>query len=127
MLARRNFLGNLLKTSAAVAFAPDVVSLAQANPSLSLRLASAEPTEIPANFTGLGYEMSSVASPGLLSAGNQRNVELIRGLGPEGVLRVGVPLRATHAMNPMEQLRPTTRIPSLTVRVSSSSLRFSGE
>ena len=56
MLARRDFW-NLLKTSAAVVFAPDVVSLAQANPSLSLRLASAEPTEIPANFTGLGYEM----------------------------------------------------------------------
>lgn len=38
---------------------------------------------------GLGYEMSSVASPGLLSVDNQRYVDLIRSLGPAGVLRVG--------------------------------------
>ena len=44
---------------------------------------------VPANFTGLGYEMSSVATPGLLSVDNHRYVELIKGLGPQGVLRVG--------------------------------------
>lgn len=38
---------------------------------------------------GLGYEMSSVAPMGLLSAGNHRYVNLVRGLGSEGVLRVG--------------------------------------
>jgi hypothetical protein len=89
MFTRRALLGNMLKTSTAMMFAPGIVSLAEANLSLSLRLANAEPTEIPANFMGLGYEMSSVATPGLLSATNLRYVELIRGLGPEGVLRVG--------------------------------------
>jgi hypothetical protein len=38
---------------------------------------------------GLGYEMSSVAPMGLLSAENPRYVNLVRGLGSEGVLRVG--------------------------------------
>ena len=42
-----------------------------------------------ADFTGLGYEMSSVARPGLLSPENSRYVELVRGLGSRGVLRVG--------------------------------------
>jgi hypothetical protein len=52
-------------------------------------LSTAAPVKLPGNFIGLGYEMSSVARPGLLSASNQRYVELIKGLGPEGVLRVG--------------------------------------
>jgi hypothetical protein len=56
---------------------------------LRLKLANVAPVEVPANFTGLGYEMSSVATPDLLSAANERYVELIRGLGPQGVLRVG--------------------------------------
>ncbi|MGB6744333.1 MAG: glycosyl hydrolase family 79 C-terminal domain-containing protein, partial [Terracidiphilus sp.] len=49
----------------------------------------AEPVEIPPSFTGLGYEMSSVATPGLLSPANHRYMELIKGLGPQGVLRAG--------------------------------------
>jgi hypothetical protein len=53
------------------------------------RLTGAAPVELPGNFIGLGFEMSSVATPGLLSAGNQRYVELIRNLGAQGVLRVG--------------------------------------
>lgn len=43
---------------------------------------------VPPNFTGLGYEMSSVARPGLLSAANAPYVRVVRGLGP-GVLRAG--------------------------------------
>jgi hypothetical protein len=41
------------------------------------------------DFTGLGYEISSVATPGLLSDRNQRYVRLVRGLGANGVIRVG--------------------------------------
>lgn len=44
---------------------------------------------VPPNFLGLGYEISSVAVPGLLSAGNHSYVELVRTLSTEGVIRVG--------------------------------------
>ena len=44
---------------------------------------------IPTNFTGLGYEISSVARPGLLSATNGTYVQLVRTLGAAGVVRVG--------------------------------------
>jgi hypothetical protein len=41
------------------------------------------------DFTGLGYEISSVATPGLLSGKNHVHVQLVRGLGAGGVIRVG--------------------------------------
>ena len=44
---------------------------------------------LPANFTGLGYEISSVARKGLLDPHNAVYVELVRGLGKSGVIRVG--------------------------------------
>lgn len=44
---------------------------------------------IPANFTGLGYEISSVATTGLLSDKNHAHVRLVRGLGAGGVIRIG--------------------------------------
>jgi hypothetical protein len=44
---------------------------------------------IPDDFTGLGYEISSVAMPGLLSDNNRAYVQLVRGLGANGVIRVG--------------------------------------
>jgi hypothetical protein len=44
---------------------------------------------IPADFIGLGYEISSVARPGLLSATNSAYVQLVRSLGKRGVIRVG--------------------------------------
>lgn len=44
---------------------------------------------IPANFTGLGYEISSVAVPGLLSPANSGYIRLVRTLSPHGVIRVG--------------------------------------
>ena len=45
--------------------------------------------QIPDDFTGLGYEISSVAIPGLLSDKNHAYVRLVRGLGANGVIRVG--------------------------------------
>src|SRR4029077_15456324 len=44
---------------------------------------------IPPDFMGLGYEISSVARPGLLSARNSVYVQLVRTLGASGVIRVG--------------------------------------
>ncbi len=44
---------------------------------------------IPADFLGFGYEISSVARPGLLSPQNRVYTQLIRTLAPAGVLRVG--------------------------------------
>ncbi|MGA9719506.1 MAG: hypothetical protein WBQ79_14590, partial [Acidobacteriaceae bacterium] len=45
--------------------------------------------QIPQDFMGLGYEISSVATPGLLSASNRIYVELVRQLGRDGVIRIG--------------------------------------
>lgn len=44
---------------------------------------------IPNDFLGLGYEISSVSTPGLLSARNHAYVKLVRALGPSGVIRIG--------------------------------------
>ena len=44
---------------------------------------------VPADFMGLGYEISSIATPGVLSAANRPYVELVRRLGTRGVIRVG--------------------------------------
>src|SRR5580698_11187321 len=44
---------------------------------------------IPPDFMGLGYEISSAARPGLLSAQNAVYVQLIRTLGKNGLIRVG--------------------------------------
>jgi hypothetical protein len=63
--------------------------LGQASGAVSLRLSKAQPVSLSADFIGLGYEMSSVAQPGLLRMENLRYVNLIRTLGPSGVLRVG--------------------------------------
>jgi len=45
--------------------------------------------EIPADFMGLGYEISSVARAGLLSREDAVYVQLVRTLGTKGVIRVG--------------------------------------
>ena len=45
--------------------------------------------KIPQDFTGLGYEISSIAVPGLLSAQNDVHVRLVRDLGTEGMIRIG--------------------------------------
>jgi hypothetical protein len=89
MLTRRAFLRETLKASASLAIAPAAMGSAQTSSALSLKLTNAAPIEIPPNFTGLGYEMSSIATPNLLSPSNHRYVELIKGLGPQGVLRAG--------------------------------------
>jgi len=44
---------------------------------------------LPADYMGLGFEASSVATPGLLSADNHAYVQLVRTLGAAGVIRIG--------------------------------------
>ena len=80
---------NTIDVSAGMALTSSFHGFAATQPVLALKLGEAEPVKIPANFVGLGYEMSLVATQGLLSDTNDRYVRLVNGLGPEGVLRVG--------------------------------------
>jgi hypothetical protein len=89
LLTRRNFLERTLKISAGFPLASATRGFAGTAPLLTLRQGKGAPVRMPANFTGLGYEMSSVARLGLLSAGNDRYVRLVKGMGTDGVLRVG--------------------------------------
>lgn len=89
MFTRRAFLHTTVKCSASLAFS-SLTPVVQARSSLiTPRLNAAASVSVPSNFVGLGYEMSSVATPDLLSVDNHRYVELIKGLGSVGVLRVG--------------------------------------
>lgn len=90
MLQRRAVLQTLLKSAALFALRPFAgASLSDESPLIALRPGAGAPVEIPEEFIGLGYEMSSVATPGLLSAANRAYVALVQGLGAKGVLRVG--------------------------------------
>lgn len=85
MSTRRHALKLMLGTAAASAF----VSHADADEAIALRPGSEAPVHIPEDFIGLGYEMSSVARPGLLSKDNEACAALVSGLGARGMLRVG--------------------------------------
>ena len=75
---------------AATAAMPFVPGLARAASAVSIRLDPQRRLRaVPAGFMGLGYEISSVAVPGLLSADNRAYVQLVRNLGRQGVIRVG--------------------------------------
>lgn len=89
MLTRRTALETILKASAGFALMHGKQGLADAGTPGALRLSGAPPVNIPDDFTGLGYEMSSVAPLGLLSAENHNYVALVKALGAKGVLRVG--------------------------------------
>jgi hypothetical protein len=90
---RRTFLTQAVGLGAA--------AIAQSHFSRGLQAVSSEPevrvtldpartlAVIPPDFTGLGYEISSVARPGLLSAQNSIYVQLVRTLGARGIIRVG--------------------------------------
>lgn len=78
-----------MKLTAGLTLSRAIHAYGDANSAVSLKLAHAEPIPIPDDFIGLGYEMSSVAPLGLLSAHNSRYVKLVKGLGAKGVIRVG--------------------------------------
>ena len=69
---------------------PFVPTPSRAANTVSIRLNAERPLRrISPDFMGLGYEASSVAMPGLLSARNRSYVQLVRNLGRQGVIRVG--------------------------------------
>jgi hypothetical protein len=77
----------MLAATAALPFAP---SAARAASTVSIRLNPQRVLRtLPADYMGLGFEASSVAMPGLLSAANHAYVQLVRNLGQKGVIRIG--------------------------------------
>ena len=87
MLTRRSLLRHTA-VGACMTLSP-VLRAKTAPPTVALRRSGDPPVPLPANFIGLGYEMSSVAPLGLLSPSNDRYVRLVQQLGGQGVLRVG--------------------------------------
>ena len=90
---RRTFLTRAVGlVSAAITQSSSGGTLRAASGEAEVRV-TLEPTRtlavIPPDFMGLGYEISSVARPGLLSAQNSVYVQLVRTLGARGVIRVG--------------------------------------
>jgi hypothetical protein len=85
---RRKFLTNsLLSAGALAARSPRAASVAQ--PLLVTVRADQPAGAIAPDFMGLGYEISSVARPGLLSGANSAYVQLVRRLAARGVIRIG--------------------------------------
>jgi hypothetical protein len=89
MLTRRALLGSTLALSAGAAVGAGLYCLAQTGKQASLRVLSGPPVSVPDNFIGLGYEMSSAAQFGLLSAPDTKYLQLVRNLGSRGVFRFG--------------------------------------
>jgi len=77
---RRDFVSGIL--GASVAAAQSTTVRVQVQPQSRLG-------RIPADFMGLGYEVSSVSERGLLTAANRPYVQLVRTLSPAGVIRIG--------------------------------------
>ncbi len=61
----------------------------ESSPTINVQIDTDQPSgQIPADFIGLGYEISSVAA-GVLTAKNHSYINLVRRLGPRGVIRIG--------------------------------------
>lgn len=86
---RRALISGAIKLSAGAVLSNIVSARAQTTAPIQIKLATASPVTLPENFIGLGYEMSSVARPSLLSTGNREYVRLVKGLGANGVIRLG--------------------------------------
>ena len=84
---RRNFLANTVLAAGASAFA---VSARNDQQAVLVTVRTDQPLGVIApDFMGLGYEISSVAKPGLMNAANSVYVQLVRTLGARGVIRIG--------------------------------------
>ncbi len=83
---------SLLHGTAALAAAATLTRQTLAQPTTPARL-TLHPDRtlatIPPDFLGLGYEISSVTRPNLLTPTNHEYINLIRTLSPQGVLRIG--------------------------------------
>lgn len=64
---------------------------------------------IPPDFTGLGFEISSVATDNLLTSANHTYVRLVRALGRRGVVRVGGNTSDYSLFKPHAKLRSTPK------------------
>src|SRR5271168_4104577 len=84
---RRQFM----KNSACAAIALGAPSVLESDkPMIGVRVGSGPPVaRISPDFLGLGYEISSVARPGLFNRTASAYVQLVRTLGVRGVVRVG--------------------------------------
>jgi hypothetical protein len=83
---RRDFLANSVRATGALAARSAFAAPAQ----YSVTVRADRPLGMIApDFMGLGYEISSVSRPGLLSPANKVYVQLLRTLGPRGVIRIG--------------------------------------
>ena len=87
---RRNFLASTLSLAPSVLMRRAFSGSSESQDEVKMRLdLSRTMATIPADFTGLGYEISSVARQGLLSAENAVYVQLVRTLRERGVIRIG--------------------------------------
>jgi hypothetical protein len=83
---RRDFLANSALAAGALAVRSAFAAPAQ----YSVTVRADKPLGMIApDFMGLGYEISSVSRPGLLSPANKVYVQLVRTLGERGVIRIG--------------------------------------
>lgn len=64
---------------------------------------------IPANYTGLSYELAQLTDPNFFAASNQQLVALFRLLSPRGVLRLG----GNSSESCWLKVEPTTTAPEL--------------
>lgn len=88
---RREFLTkSVIATCGAASLPTFAASADETAPPLTVTVRTDRPTHsIAPEFMGLGYEISSVARPGLLSASNKVYVQLVRTLSTRGVIRIG--------------------------------------
>jgi hypothetical protein len=83
---RRDFFANSVCAAGALAVRSAFAAPAQ----YSVTVRKDQPLGMIApDFMGLGYEISSVSRPGLLSPSNKVYVQLVRTLGAQGVIRIG--------------------------------------
>ena len=89
---RRRFIVAGTSAVAAASWPSQMIARSTANGSASASLlihTEQQGAKIPADFTGLSYESAQLAHPGFFSPKNESLIELFRGLGPHGVLRIG--------------------------------------
>jgi hypothetical protein len=84
---RRTFLSTTALTAAHLATRPSFA--ADTQPIQVTLHPDATTTAISADFLGLGYEISSVTQPNLLTPTNSVYLQLVRTLGTQGVIRIG--------------------------------------
>lgn len=91
-MKRRDFLVNGILVGSGSAAFPLIASFPQGKDDGTTKI-TVHPDQgfssVAPGFIGLGYEVSSVASPRLLSATNEVYVQLVRSLGKQGVIRIG--------------------------------------